>query len=240
MPRLLKRGTRPLDRKRHRARWWRKGQTRTAKGKRSVTDLVNFVAAFGDALFLLPASVALFTYLYLVDPPAAAVWSRALVLCLFSVGVAKIGGRMLTEVVPADQQSGRLAAALVSTSGHAAFAAMFYASLWVVARRQLAERTHLLLYVLSAALISAVAISRLLLAAHSTLEVLVGTTLGLTFAVMFAGGMITSIGRNSSWRFYSAVLVLCGAELMSKAWEITTESVVQAISDVLIAGIGKL
>jgi membrane-associated phospholipid phosphatase len=130
-------------------------------------------------------------YLFLFFSRNAAVsWGLMLGLCLACVVVAKILGYLIVLNTGAP-------IAAVKISGHAAFATLFYISAGIVAGQSRSGRTVLLLYVAGAGLSGAVAVSRLVLTAHTALEITLGTTLGLVFSCLFARCLSSNRRRDA-------------------------------------------
>lgn len=139
---------------------------------RAVTDL-------GDAAFLLPASIALVAYLLLRrSAQAAAAWLTALGLCAGLTILAKIAFYACGAEV---------ASLLIRTpSGHASLSSTFYCCGALVLSANRERPVRLLFLLASAAIVLAIAASRILLHAHTPEEVIAGLLIGLCCIAWFA------------------------------------------------------
>lgn len=138
------------------------------------------IAALADSALLLPASALLAAYLAaLRQGRLLLAWLAALALA----GTATVAAKLVFHAC-----GPRLAAEVdvVSPSGHASFAAIFYGALALLvgARARPAIRGALL--ALAALLVAAVGVSRVRTGAHSVEEVLIGTAIGTAALAAFA------------------------------------------------------
>jgi membrane-associated phospholipid phosphatase len=139
---------------------------------------LHAITDFGDSALLLPASLALCAYLWLGG------WTRqalalavSLVACFFFTIVLKIGFHACGYEVSS--------LAIQSPSGHTAFSTTVYGcgALLLGAGRSRASRIAIALA--ATALIAAISISRVLLHAHTSAEVVAGLAVGIGCVLLF-------------------------------------------------------
>lgn len=197
--------------------------------------MVRTVTVFGDSLVLLPGSALLSVYLCrTVSNGAAAIWMRTLIGCLSTVAAAKILGYALAE--RADAVAGTAGTPAVSISGHAAFAALFFTSVCIIAASGLDHRGRVALGAAAAGIVVAVAASRLLLAAHTPLEAGLGVGTGLAFAMVFSRSYArhprSTAGSTGFW--LGLLTAVCAGRLIAAMQDTNLESVFRAIAAVLV------
>lgn len=140
--------------------------------------LWNFVTDFGDTAVTLPLAAVTIAFLFFSGWPRAAL-TFALVLagCGAAIGLVKLVlqscGRPLLHIDVANP------------SGHAAISAMVYGALAVLFSRNILDRYRWLPILAAAALVSAIALSRVVLDSHSPVEVAIGLSIGVMGAVAF-------------------------------------------------------
>lgn len=140
------------------------------------------VTLLGSAPFVLPVSGVLAAVLWRRHSVlVAARWVAALALMVGAVALLKIAGHACNVHLFDDR--------LTSPSGHAALSAAVYGAVGVVAARHLDgwRRNAFLLAVFG--VVSGVAVSRVILRAHSVSEVTVGLALGGLAVAAFAHGL---------------------------------------------------
>lgn len=177
-------------------------------------EIMLGISGFGEAALLMPLSVVVAIALYLREPGEAAGWMRAVLLCVTATALAKVAGYALDE----------LGLGLVrSTSGHAAFAAMFYVGLWRVLGRGLPHPFAGLLCLVALGMAGAVAVSRVALHVHSVREILAGGLVGLIAALVFAARPVGA--RRHVAAVSVAFLVLAAASVALHAHGLRSETV---------------
>jgi membrane-associated phospholipid phosphatase len=134
---------------------------------------------FGDAALLLPLAVAIALWLLARRPLTAAIgWLAALGLCM--------GGTALLKIYFLACPLGDFA----SPSGHVSFSVLVYGGLAVIlgAAASTTRRSLVIAAVIAAAtgLIIAIALSRLILGAHSPAEAAGGLAIGAGSLILFA------------------------------------------------------
>lgn len=179
-------------------------------------EIMLGISRFGESALLLPLSVVVAVALFLREPGEAAGWMRAVLLCITATALAKVAGYALDE----------LGLTLVrSTSGHAAFAAMFYVGLWKVFGRGLPHPFAGLLCVAALGMAVAVAVSRVALNMHSVREILAGGLVGLVTALVFAARPVWARWQVAAVSI--AFLVVVAASVTLHAHGLRSETVLR-------------
>ena len=136
------------------------------------------VTDFGDATLILPAALTLLAYLWTTGARRIALsFGASLALSMLLLILSKVCFR----------SCGAWSAALdiVSPSGHAAMATLFYGCGAMLLARGRSQRVQLALGFFAMALIAAVAISRIALGFHTGQEVAAGLSIGLIGLALF-------------------------------------------------------
>jgi len=144
---------------------------------RAGASVLIAITNLGDAAVLMPISAVILAWLLAMRSVAAAVWwIGTVLLCASATALLKtyfiacpVGGELTTP------------------SGHTSLSALVYGSLgvFVAAECQLRWQRFIIAFFV-AALITAVAISRLVLDMHSPLEIGIGLIVGLVTLMIFA------------------------------------------------------
>jgi membrane-associated phospholipid phosphatase len=130
--------------------------------------LVSSISHLGDAALLIPASALLVAYLvYRRFPGHAGLWLATLALCGF-----------LTLALKAVFFACGTSFAIRSPSGHSSLSLTFYGCAAVMASVDKTRATQLAMLAVGAGLALAVALTRIVLHAHTTSEVLSGLLIG--------------------------------------------------------------
>jgi membrane-associated phospholipid phosphatase len=141
------------------------------------------VTNLGDAALIVPASLALVAYLWAGGfRRAALAWGGAVLSCAALAFLLKVGFRTCHA------QLGELA--IISPSGHAALATTLYGSVAFMFARGSRTLAGVAIALSAAALSGAVGLSRVMLHAHTALEVSAGLLIGLTSIVAFRAGIV--------------------------------------------------
>ncbi|MTJ80754.1 MAG: phosphatase PAP2 family protein [Telmatospirillum sp.] len=133
----------------------------------------TFITDFGDSAVTLPLTVLVAAYLALVKRPQL-FWS-------WSLAVGGTGGIIAILKLllgSCGQQWNGLASVMVSPSGHTAMSTVVYGCFAGLAGRHLSPGPRLLLRSATALWIGLIAISRLILSAHTLPEVITGFVFG--------------------------------------------------------------
>ena len=142
--------------------------------------LLHTLTDLGDPTLVLPASLALFIYLWAVGARRLAIaWVASLSLCIALVTLSKIGFHACRNWDEALN--------IHSPSGHAAFAATFYGCGTQLLASGQPRRLRTTLALLALALVVAIAISRVMLEFHNATEIVVGLMIGALCVGLFAG-----------------------------------------------------
>jgi membrane-associated phospholipid phosphatase len=130
---------------------------------------MDFLTGFGDSAVLLPLSAAILIWLLAIGAAGGAVrWIVAVALCTSGIGLLKV---YFFACVTGQ--------AMQSPSGHSGFAALVYGAIFAFVSAHLAGRARLALWAAGAALVAGIALSRLMLQAHTPLDVAAGLLIGL-------------------------------------------------------------
>jgi membrane-associated phospholipid phosphatase len=162
---------------------------------------LHIITDLGDSALLLPASLALVAYLWLSDwrRPAFAL-ATSLAACMVLTVALKIGFHACGHEI-----SGL---SIRSPSGHTAFSTTVYGcgALLLGAGRNRAFRIGIALA--AAALVAAIATSRILLHAHTTADVLAGLAIGLCCIAIFRFRTAEAPDIAPRWRLLVATFAM--------------------------------
>jgi membrane-associated phospholipid phosphatase len=164
-------------------------------------SILQTITDFGDSALLLPASLALCAYLWFSGwrPPAIALAS-SLAVCVGLTLAVKIAFHACGHEIPG--------LAIRSPSGHTAFSTTVYgcgALLLGVGRRR---ALRVAIVIAAVMLIATIAISRILLHAHTASEVVAGLVIGLTCVVIFQFRTVASAEIAPRWRLVLATFAM--------------------------------
>lgn len=141
----------------------------------AISPVIDGLTDCGDLAVLLPLIAVVGLWLLAVRKPAAASWwGIAVGLCIGGTAVLKI----YFFVCPP-------AADLHSPSGHTSLSILVYGALTLAVAAELAGRQRVLTLALGGAFVTAIAISRVLVAAHTFPEVVLGSIIGLGALALF-------------------------------------------------------
>jgi membrane-associated phospholipid phosphatase len=191
-----------------------------------LTQAWTFVTDFGDSAVTLALSVVILGYLVTLRRHRAVFsWILAMGGCGLVVVLLKI---ILRACGPAD-----LAATVSSPSGHTAASATVYCGLATVVAHRMRKDGRLIAWILAAAMITAVAVSRVVLGAHNPAEVAIGLAVGLFFAMLFSRSLRpeTTPLPHASWAL--GVAVISAVVLHGSRWPI--EDILRGVADTLRA-----
>lgn len=147
-------------------------------GARRPRVISRLVASLADAALLLPAAALLGLYL------AALRQGRLLLAWLLALAIAG-GGTVAAKLVFHACGHALTDAEVVSPSGHASFATIFYGALALLLGEGRGVRTRTTLALGAALLVCAVGISRVRTGAHSPAEVAIGVAIGMAALLVF-------------------------------------------------------
>jgi membrane-associated phospholipid phosphatase len=143
----------------------------------------TWITDFGDSAVLLPiAAVVLVMLLVSHSRRNAIAWAMAVGLCLATMVMLKLGMHACGRVIV---PSG----AMISPSGHTAVSVTVYGGLAALAIMTLQRLSYRILIGLAASIvIGAIAVSRVILLAHSVAEVVLGLAVGAACVAVFVIG----------------------------------------------------
>ncbi len=138
---------------------------------------MKFLTDFGDAMVVLPvAGLTLAWLARIAGARTALLWCAALLLCGGGTALLKI--YLDTCTTPIDS--------LNSPSGHASMSTLVYGSLALIVGAEVAPWQRLAIAALGAAAVIGIALSRVVLGAHSIMEVMFGLAIGGGALAFFA------------------------------------------------------
>jgi membrane-associated phospholipid phosphatase len=165
-----------------------------------MTAFLATVTDFGDAAVLLPLAGIIPLWLLAMRQSRAALWwGVAVALCAGGIAVLKIYFYACPPL-----------AALHSPSGHTSLSTLVYGAIALIVAMEAARWQRVLIYGAGATVILAIAISRVLLGAHSPLEASFGLVVGLVTLAIFAQAYLAHRPAEISLRplLVSAALLL--------------------------------
>jgi membrane-associated phospholipid phosphatase len=152
---------------------------------------------FGDAAVLIPLASAILTWLLMAGGPRLAGWW--VVSVGFCIGLTSILKIFFYGCPPASD--------IRSPSGHTAFSVLVYGALVLITTVQGTSWRRLLAVGIGFSLILSIAASRLLLDAHSLIEIGLGFMIGTVCLVLFSR-RISTCGETNVWPLLAAASVL--------------------------------
>jgi membrane-associated phospholipid phosphatase len=180
----------------------------------AITDL-------GDSALLIPASLLLACYLFWRgETSRARSFVLAIVICVFVTILAKlsflIGG------------SDCLNSNIHSPSGHTSFSTTFYGCCAALTDSDDAPQRRRFAWAAAAALILAIAVSRILLGAHNIAEVAVGTAIGIACVGLFLG-LAPKPGLASG--LFQAAIAFVVLVIVARGTHLTLEPILRNIAE---------
>jgi membrane-associated phospholipid phosphatase len=183
--------------------------------------LLTAVTNCGDLALLLPVAGVIALWLVGMRLFRVALWwGVAIALCTGGTAVFKIYFYACPPL-----------AELHSPSGHTALSTLVYGAVALIVAVEGTRRHRLLTYVAGATLIFGVAVSRVLLHAHSPLEAGLGLVIGLGALAVFAGGYLARRSPEVSLRPLVVSIALLVVILHGQ--ELRAEELLHAISNYL-------
>lgn len=151
---------------------------------------MRFLTNFGDLAILLPLAAAILLWLLATRSHRAALWwLMALALCAGGIALLKV-------YFVACASSG----ALQSPSGHSGLSALVYGGLAALLATRVEGWRRIAALCLSTLLIAGIALSRLVLHAHTPPDVVVGLLIGLVALALFLVGAAGRLAPSASTR----------------------------------------
>jgi membrane-associated phospholipid phosphatase len=181
------------------------------------TALLTAVTDFGDLAVLLPIAAIILLWLAAMRQFGAALrWSVAAVFCAGGIAILKIFFYACPPL-----------AELRSPSGHAGFSTLVYGAVTLIMATEVKGWRRMLIYAAGAAFVSAIALSRVLLRAHSPLEAVFGLGIGFMALAIFAQAYLTRRPAEISLRPFAVSLALLLVLLHGQ--QLHAEELLQAI-----------
>ena len=157
--------------------WFAEAQILTAEDP--LQSFWTFVTDFGDSAVTLPLAAVAMVFLLISG------WRRAALALLVSVAVAALG---IGFAKLALESCGRplIGTSLVNPSGHMAVSVTVYGALGLILARRLPGWGAIGTWIVATAFLAMIAVSRLVLHAHTPAEVAAGTLVGLLSGLLFS------------------------------------------------------
>ena len=175
--------------------------------------LLHAITDLGDSALLLPASAFLVAYLfYFRTLTVAWIWVSTLALCAFLTLFLKVAFFTCGTAVPALD--------LHSPSGHTSLSMTFYGCAALMVSADKGRATQIAMLAAGTLLVVAVAISRVLLHAHSPTEALLGLSIGIVCVAWFGRRFWALPPLSLPWRWARAVVVLLAIVTHGMHWDI--------------------
>ncbi len=185
---------------------------------------MTFLTGFGDLAILLPLAAAILVWLFAIGAPGAAVrWLVAVALCMGGIGLLKVYFFACSA-----------GETVQSPSGHSGFAALVYGAIVAFVSAHAVGLAQLAVRTVGVAFIAGIAVSRLVLHAHTPLDVATGLLIGVATLAFF---LWESPGRQASAVSVRPLLlaaVVFGVLLHTR--QLHAEAMVQAIGSYLKGG----
>jgi membrane-associated phospholipid phosphatase len=163
--------------------------------------MLSLITDLGDSALLLPASLIVLVYLWSAGYRRAALaWAAGLAGCVALTAVFKVAFLACGAEAPTLE--------IRSPSGHTAMSTAFYGGCAVLlaAGRPIASRA--VAWIVAAVLISAIAVSRVLLHAHTAPEVAAGLLIGSSSLGLVAAGCFGLPAIGHRWKGIAAAVAL--------------------------------
>lgn len=175
--------------------------------------LVHLITDFGDAALLVPASAMLLAYLlYVRSARTAGIWAVTLALCACLTVFAKLALYTCgSEFSFAD---------LRSPSGHTSVSVTFYGCCALMMSADKERSTRLLLIAGSAIIAVAIAMSRVVLEAHTVADVVAGFSIGAFCVAWFASRYFTEPSSPLPWELAAAALAVVALAAHGSHWTV--------------------
>ena len=190
--------------------------------------LVHLITDLGDSALLLPASALLLAYLlYLRSTRTARIWAMTLILCAFLTILAKIAVYTCgTNFTLAD---------LHSPSGHTSVSVTFYGCCALMVSADRTRWIRVMAILGSVALAFAIAVSRVLLQAHTVSDVIAGFVIGVVCVAWFATRYLAQPPALLPWGPAIVALGLVALTMHNHHW--TVEHVIAQVAQLLHADV---
>jgi membrane-associated phospholipid phosphatase len=186
--------------------------------------MAQFVTDLGDSTLLIPASALVVAYLlYLRATKSVALWVVTLGLCAALTVAAKIGLTACGAGVPLLD--------LRSPSGHTSLSTTFYMCSALMISADKGRWTRLSLLSGTVALIAAIAVSRVMLHAHTFSEVATGFLIGICCVTWFGARYLGHPPLALRWQPF--VIAVCLLAVLVHGWHLNFESLFADLAHLL-------
>lgn len=187
-------------------------------------DAVRVITDLGDSAVILPAAALLLLYLlHRKARRGAAIFATALVLCAALTFALKLGFRTCGGPTPLLD--------IRSPSGHTSLSTTFYncSALLMVGGREGWMRVGVLMA--SALLVAAIAVSRILVEAHTGTEVITGLLVGTGCVAWFGWRYFDGPAASLPWQ--PPVLAFLVSAVLMHGWQLNLEGVIAALGNLI-------
>lgn len=179
---------------------------------------LTIVTDFGDGALLLPLSVAILAWLVLQGARRAALWwAAALALAIGGTALLKLYFHVCSPFPM-----------LRSPSGHTSLATLVYGALAVVLAAEVHRAKRLLVIGGTVSVVAAIAVSRVLLQAHTVQETVLGSLIGGCALSVFVFGYLRN--RPASTALWPLFLVVALPVAAFHGRQIHAEGFLQALA----------
>lgn len=183
--------------------------------------MIRLITDLGDSAFLLPASAVLLGYfLYHGSMRTALLWTSTLALCAALTIVLKIGFNACGGEMPLLNMR--------TPSGHASLSATFYTCCALMISADKERWIRVALLGTSAALVILIAVSRIILQAHTISEVVAGILIGLCCVGWFSARYFARPPLPMPWHLFVGALIALA--LLAHGRHLTLEGVIEQIA----------
>ena len=180
----------------------------------------NFVTDFGDSAVTLPLAAATIAFLFLSGwSRAALALALALAGCGIAIGLLKLGLESCGHPL--------LHTDITNPSGHAAISTTVYGALALLFGHRLPAGRRWFPVVGAFILVSGIAVSRVVLDAHSLPEVAIGLSIGLTAVAVFARALAGLPAPAFRGLWLAIIVIAVMAAMHGSRWPL--EQIVHAI-----------
>ena len=183
---------------------------------------MHFLTDFGDEIILLPLAAATLVWLAaLAGRRAAVMWAAAVLICAGGTALLKI--YLGTCGAPID--------ALVSPSGHASMSTLVYGSLALIVGAETLAWQRIAIAAFATAMVVGIALSRVIVGAHTTIEVVIGLVIGGVALGVFARSYLATRPAHAQvWPLLAAAVIIA---LVLHGHALSLEGVLHAIGGYL-------
>jgi undecaprenyl-diphosphatase len=165
-----------------------------------VTKTLTFITSFGDAALIIPLAVIIMVWLLTQRSKAAAGWwVIAVIVCFGLTALLKVAS---FACLPHSVFRG--------PSGHASQSILTYGALIIILTRHVRSWWVAVATFVGCLLVTSVAVTRIILGAHTILEVVAGLSVGVLALMIFARGYYGQphVPERLPWMFACVLLAI--------------------------------